>query len=152
MEDCCRLRICGALRDLVLFAQFNKREKHPWRSVTFSKPATLLKVTLLHGCFSRFLNCTNSTKSFNAPHIFKQTAGKWCCFFIQKFNFYWNYFRSVCGTTLGGFEWIFFNLSMCDFFVYTTGVTVVRQCYLVRQGRFPALELDLETLKPNEIT
>ena len=26
------------------------------------KPATLLKVTLLHGCFSRFLNSTNGTK------------------------------------------------------------------------------------------
>ena len=26
------------------------------------KPATLLKVLLLHGCFSRFLNCTNGTK------------------------------------------------------------------------------------------
>ena len=29
--------ICGALRDLVPFAQSKKREKHPWRSVTFSK-------------------------------------------------------------------------------------------------------------------
>ena len=28
--------------------------------------ATLLKVTLLHGCFSRFLNGTNGTKSCNA--------------------------------------------------------------------------------------
>ena len=27
------------------------------------KPTTLLKVTLLHGCCSRFLNCTNVTKS-----------------------------------------------------------------------------------------
>ena len=27
------------------------------------QPATLLKLTLLHGCFSRFLNCTNATKS-----------------------------------------------------------------------------------------
>ena len=26
------------------------------------KPATLLKVTLLHECFSRVLNCTNGTK------------------------------------------------------------------------------------------
>ena len=26
-------------------------------------------VTLVHGCFSRFLNCTNGTKSTNAPHI-----------------------------------------------------------------------------------
>ena len=28
--------ICGALRDLVSFAQFKKREKHPWTSVNFS--------------------------------------------------------------------------------------------------------------------
>ena len=28
-----------ALRDLVPFVQFKKREKHPWRSVTFSKVA-----------------------------------------------------------------------------------------------------------------
>ena len=27
-----------------------------------------VKVTLLHGCFSPFLNCTNSTKSRNASH------------------------------------------------------------------------------------
>ena len=33
------------------------------------KPATLLKLSFLHGCFSRFLNCTNGTKSGNAPHI-----------------------------------------------------------------------------------
>ena len=29
----------------------------------------LLKVTLLHGCFSHFLNCTNGTKSHNTSHI-----------------------------------------------------------------------------------
>ena len=65
---------CDALHDLVLFLQFKKREKHPCRSVAFSKvvgkkPATLLKVTLLHGCFSHFLNCTNGAKSRNASHI-----------------------------------------------------------------------------------
>ena len=27
------------------------------------------KVTLLHGCFSCFLNCTNGTKSHNTSHI-----------------------------------------------------------------------------------
>ena len=31
--------ICVAFRDLVPFAQFKKREKRPWRSVTFSKVA-----------------------------------------------------------------------------------------------------------------
>ena len=34
-----------------------------------AKPTTLLKVTLFHGCFSRFLNCTNGTKLRNASHI-----------------------------------------------------------------------------------
>ena len=38
-------------------------------SVKLQAPATLLKVTLLHGHFSRFLNCTNGTKSRNASHI-----------------------------------------------------------------------------------
>ena len=33
------------------------------------KPGTLLKLTFLHGCFSRFLNCTNGTKSRNVSHI-----------------------------------------------------------------------------------
>ena len=30
---------CDALRDLVPFVQFKRREKHPWRSVNFSKVA-----------------------------------------------------------------------------------------------------------------
>ena len=60
---------CGALRDLVPCEQFFKREKHPWRSVTFSKVATLLKVTLLHGCFSRLKNCSHGTKSRKAPQL-----------------------------------------------------------------------------------
>ena len=34
------------------------------------KPAFLLKVTLLHEDFSRFLNCTNGTESRKASHIF----------------------------------------------------------------------------------
>ena len=33
--------ICNTLRDLVPFAQFQKREKHAWRSFTFSKVAGL---------------------------------------------------------------------------------------------------------------
>ena len=57
-------RLSYLLRNLVLFVQILKREKHSWRSVTLSKP----KVTLLHGCFSRFLNCTNGTKSRKTSH------------------------------------------------------------------------------------
>ena len=31
---------CDALQNLVPFIQFNKRETHPWRSVTFAKVNT----------------------------------------------------------------------------------------------------------------
>ena len=70
--------ICDVQRNLKPFVQFKKHKKHPWRSVTSSKvagfqPATLLKVTLLYGCFSRFLNCAYGTKLCNSSHI---------CFFI----------------------------------------------------------------------
>ena len=34
--------------------------------VNWLKPATLLKVTLLRGCFSRLLNCRNGTKTGKA--------------------------------------------------------------------------------------
>ena len=49
------------MRDLVPFIQFKKREKHPWRSVTFSKVTGYF--------FLRFLNCTNGAKSRNASHF-----------------------------------------------------------------------------------
>ena len=55
--------ISDALRDLLPFVQFKKREKHPCRVTWRLKPATLLQATLLRGSFSRFGNCTNATKS-----------------------------------------------------------------------------------------
>ena len=70
------------MHDLVPFAQFKKREKHPWMSVT------LLKLTLLHGCFSRFLYCTNGTKSRKASHIIKNVNDKYLLIFVEKKNFY----------------------------------------------------------------
>ena len=77
---------CDPLRDLVPFAQFKKREKHPWKSATFSKvvswkPATLLKVTLLHRSFPRFLSFASGTKSCNTSHMtFRWTSG------VKDFN------------------------------------------------------------------
>ena len=43
----------------------------PMKECYFKKSCTttLLKVSLLHGCFSRFLNCTNCTKSRKVVHI-----------------------------------------------------------------------------------
>ena len=48
-----------------------KHEKHPWNSVNY-KSTTLLKLTLLHWCFLRFLNSTNGT----AYHKFGNDAVK----------------------------------------------------------------------------
>ena len=45
---------CGGLRDSVPFVQFKKHEKQPWISVICIKVAGLLRVTLLHDCFSCF--------------------------------------------------------------------------------------------------
>ena len=65
------------------------------------KPATLLKLTLLHGCFSRFSNCTNSTKSRNAPHmvtvpnccLFSLLVIYFCCVSRSKFII-WNFLNT----------------------------------------------------------
>ena len=58
----------------VPFVQFKNRGSHPRRSLTFSKVAGFslqlcLKATLLHGCFSCFLNGTNDTKSPKTSHL-----------------------------------------------------------------------------------
>ena len=37
---------CDALHDLIQFVQFRKREKHAWRSDTFSKIAGVYQVAL----------------------------------------------------------------------------------------------------------
>ena len=55
-------RLCDALRDLVPFIQFKKCEKHPWRSVNFSKVAGLKPIqekTEKQIIFGKFL-CVNN--------------------------------------------------------------------------------------------
>ena len=41
-------------------------------------PGTLLEVSLLHGCFSRFLNCTNDTKLHKAEKLGNLLAFQIC--------------------------------------------------------------------------
>ena len=42
------LYYCGALRDLVPFVQFKKREKHTRKSVTVSKVAVFFSIGVFH--------------------------------------------------------------------------------------------------------
>ena len=46
------------------------------------KPAILIKVTLLHGCFSRFLNCTNGNNSRKSSHIYLPKTLRLATFWI----------------------------------------------------------------------
>ena len=70
-----RYSIYGALGDLVLFVQFKKREKHPWRNVNFSKVAGfkchILEVRIRTKSFSPFLGPFASLGPFN--NYFKKT-------------------------------------------------------------------------------
>ena len=58
------LNICEALRDLVPSVQFRKRENTHGGVLLL-----VLKVTLLLGCFSRFLDSANGTRLRNASQI-----------------------------------------------------------------------------------
>ena len=55
---------CDSLRDLVPLVQFkNVKNTHGEVLLRVKYYFTLLKVTFIHGRFSRFLNCLNGTKS-----------------------------------------------------------------------------------------
>ena len=54
---------------MIPFVQSKKTWETPMEECYFSRPATLLKVFFLHGCFSRFLDCTNGTKLRKASHM-----------------------------------------------------------------------------------
>ena len=59
-------QLFDTLRDLVPFVQF-KYVKNIHGGVLL----LVLKVTLLHGCFSRFLKCTNGTELPKTSHVCK---------------------------------------------------------------------------------
>ena len=90
-------KICDALCNLVPFLQFKKREKHSWTSLLLAKSLdsahNLLKVTLLRRCFSRFLNCTNGTKSRNVfvfvmiPWFTKSVTSWWILVYEIRYIF-----------------------------------------------------------------
>ena len=59
--------ISDVLHDLVPFVQF-KNVKNIHGGVLLAGCRLITCVTLLHGCFSRFLNCANGTESRNVSH------------------------------------------------------------------------------------
>ena len=45
------------------------------------------KLTLLHGCFSRFLNCTNATKSHNVSYFCKKLHNRYLTYWVFCIRF-----------------------------------------------------------------
>ena len=67
LRDVVYRKICDALRDFVPFVEFEKREQHPSKSVTFSKVAGFTKSNTSPWVFFTFLKLyKNDTKSRNA--------------------------------------------------------------------------------------
>ena len=66
--------ICGALRNLV-------KNTHGGVLILVKLQAEecnfTLKLTLLHGCFSYFFNCTNGTKWRNVPYFLYLSFWYW---------------------------------------------------------------------------
>ena len=55
------------LRDLVPCAQFKKREKHPWRSVTFSSPSVFFTFFKLYEWYQIAQNITYVHQNLTTP-------------------------------------------------------------------------------------
>ena len=104
--------------DLVSFVQFKKREKKRVKVLFLIKPATLLKVTPLHGYISRFLNCTNDTKSRNAYFIA-----------ISKIFVYWSV--SLSFSLHQVFAWIFVNFKHISEMIPKPFVPILLRIFLL---------------------
>ena len=61
----------------------------------------LVKLTHLHECFSRFLNCTTGTKLHNASHIFIGRVEETVTFLlpVDTFKKKWEMIHSDLGST-----------------------------------------------------
>ena len=62
-------KICDALRNLVTFVQFKKREKHPWRSVIFSKVQAWYQLAQNITYYSAFHSLRNSSMWREGPTL-----------------------------------------------------------------------------------
>ena len=80
------------------------------------KPATLLKVTFLHGSLSRFLNCTNSTKSCNASHMCGRSSD---IFRILQHNRLWKRYSLLLSC---------FSILQRIFFLYHSQPFIIWSC------------------------
>ena len=75
--------IFGLISGITSIVLFSQEKPLQWKEInthtytyTHFQFATLPKVALLHGCFLRFLNCTNGTISRNTSHMKHVVTGE----------------------------------------------------------------------------
>ena len=66
------LRVVNVMRCAIWYHLYNLKNVKSTHggALLLAKPVTLLKRTLLHGCFSRFVDCSIGAKSRKASQIF----------------------------------------------------------------------------------
>ena len=79
----------NGFRDLVQLVQFKEREKHPWRSVTFSK-VVCFTVTLTVTCENKLLKIyivlRLKSQKFILLRSYHHECRPWITFLLQQFN------------------------------------------------------------------
>ena len=85
---------------------------------------------LLHGSFSRFVNCTNGTKSCNASHISKNTLISW------------KNYAPVCGLQ---YRFFFLKVRECCRLVYS------KKCNINKKKSSTVYDIGIEALSIDPI-
>ena len=81
----------NVMRCAIQYNLYNfKNVKNSYVEVLLLVPVTLLKITLLRECFSRFLNFANGTKSRKAHKIFRIFMGSFVNPIFSTFRFFIN--------------------------------------------------------------
>ena len=87
----------------------NMENTHGGVLLLVKQQATIVKVTLLHGCFPRFLNCTNDTKSRNTSQSLNVVLVI-MIWFINKFGLFWICnFELCCTYSIAGLKHTYRN-------------------------------------------
>ena len=73
--------------------------------IVLSFSLQLHEITLLHGSFSRFLNCTNGTKSRRAAHLLDQSQQRWSQWLRSGvLCWFWTEFTHSSGVSIVDFK------------------------------------------------
>ena len=66
---CNHMRLCAICYHLYNVKNLKNTHRTPIAECSFEASCNFIKITLLDGCFSRFLNCANGNKLGSASYV-----------------------------------------------------------------------------------